>query len=138
MPKKKTSKPKSPLQEQETLGGKIQKAREARGLTVTQAARRLSVLPKTLSNWESNSSVPRANQLQILSGVLYVPVFWLIGGIDHVDDDQDIPEIAETADLERRLKKLIQVHGETAQLLFDMQTELRRLQNKIDSTNGSM
>lgn len=138
MPSKPKNKPKRPLSEQETFGGKIQKAREARGLTVKQAARRLGVLPKTFSNWESNSSVPRGNQLQMLSGVLNVPVFWLFGELNQEQDEGDIPEIAETADLERRLKKLIQLHGETAQLLFDMQTELRRLQIKMDSTNTSI
>lgn len=137
MPRSKTSKRKKPLSEQETFGGKVQKAREARGLTVSQAARRLGVLPKTLSSWESNGSEPRANQLQKLSGVLNVPVFWLLGDLIHSPEREDIPEIAETADLERRLRKLIHIHAETATLLFDMQSELRGLQAKIDSTNSS-
>jgi len=135
--KKKASKPNLPLSEQETFGGKIQKAREARGLTVKQAAIRLGVLPKTLSNWEANSSEPRANQLQKLSGVLNVPVFWLLGKIGQSFEDDEVPEISETADLERRLKKLIHLHAETATLLFDMQSELRRLHLTLSSTNSS-
>ncbi len=74
----------------------------------------------------------------MLSGILNVPVFWLIGETSQFQDGDDIDELNETLDLKRRLQALIKIHGETAQLLFDMQSELQRLQNKIDKSNESM
>ena len=63
-----------------TMGGRIQKAREACGLTISQLARRTGVLSKTLHNWEINRSEPRANKLQLLAGILSIPPLWLLNG----------------------------------------------------------
>jgi len=116
-----------------TLGGRIQMAREARGLTAAQLARRSGVLVKTLNNWESDRSEPRANQLQMLAGVLNVPPLWLLGGdIGNFDIDFDV-SLDETADLASKVERLIKLHERMSQLLFEVQSEVRRLQTEIEN-----
>jgi len=116
-----------------TLGGRIQMAREARGLSVAQLARRSGVLVKTLNNWESDRSEPRANKLQMLAGVLNVPPLWLLGG-DVADFDVDFDvTLDETADLASKVERLIKLHERTSQLLFEVQSEVRRLQSEIEN-----
>ncbi len=64
----------------DTLGGRLIKAREAAGLTTAQLARRLGVKTKTMANWESDRSEPRANRLNMLAGILGVSTTWLLVG----------------------------------------------------------
>lgn len=63
-----------------TFGDRISAARDALGLTVSQLARRLGVKESTLQNWEDDRSEPRANKIQILSGLLNVSIIWLMTG----------------------------------------------------------
>ena len=53
-----------------TLGDRLARARDAAGMSQSQLARRLGVKLQTLRNWESDRSEPRANRLQMLSGLL--------------------------------------------------------------------
>ena len=134
MPSKKTA-AKKPATAEATLGGRIQMARDARGLTVTQVSRLMGVLPKTFSNWETDSSEPRFNQLHRLAAVLHVPPMWLIGGSGEgnvVEDEEVAQPIDETAGLSRKLDRLTDMHAKMAALIFETQTELRRLQNRFE------
>lgn len=63
------------------LGGRISHAREAQGLSLAQAARRLGVKSTTLRSWETGESDPRANKLATLAGVLGVTPSWLLTGV---------------------------------------------------------
>lgn len=135
MPAKKTA-AKKPATVEATLGGRIQMARDARGLTVSQVSRLMGVLPKTFSNWETDSSEPRFNQLHRLAAVLHVPPMWLIGGTgdNNIIDDDDVTQqpVDETAGLSRKLDRLTDMHAKMASLIFETQTELRRLQNRFE------
>lgn len=114
-----------------TLGGRIQLARDAKGLSIAQLARRAGVLVKTLENWERDRSEPRANKLFMLAGVLDVPPLWLLGGeVAEAGFDVDLDE---TADLASKVERLIKLHERTSQLLFEVQSEIRRLQSGIGS-----
>lgn len=64
----------------DTLGGRISLAREAKALTVEDAARRLGVLISSWNAWERDRSVPRANRLTTMAGVLGVSPSWLLIG----------------------------------------------------------
>ncbi len=80
----------------DTMGGRISAAREAAGLTVAQAARRLGVKTATLSNWENDRSEPRANRLTMLAGLLNVSPMWLITGRGDGVSEPDMPlEVAQ-------------------------------------------
>jgi len=63
-----------------TFGDRVAAAREARQLSVKTLAKRLGVGTKTVEAWENDISEPRANKLQMLSGVLNVSMPWLLTG----------------------------------------------------------
>lgn len=119
-----------------TLGGRIQTAREARGLSISQLARRSGVLTKTLRSWELDSAEPRVNKLQLVAGVLRVPMMWLLGGLEDNRDDRDHIMTEETSDLSNKLNRIIDFHNRSATLLFEVQSEIRRLQSDMDSSSS--
>ncbi len=63
-----------------TFGDRVAGARDALGLSQPDLARRLGVKVKTVRAWENDLSEPRANKLQMLSGVLGVSLMWLLNG----------------------------------------------------------
>lgn len=72
-----------------TFGDRLAGAREAEGMSQTVLARRLGVKLKTLKGWEEDLSEPRANKLQMLSGVLGVSLIWLLTGEGEGVDEPD-------------------------------------------------
>ena len=64
----------------DTIGGRLTSAREAQSLSVSQLARRLGVKSKTMSDWETDRSEPRANRLVMLAGLLGVSPAWILTG----------------------------------------------------------
>jgi len=117
-----------------TFGDRLTGAREAERIDQSELARRVGVKLKTLRNWEEDLSEPRANKLQMLSGILNVSLRWLLTGVgDDVESpkasEQDLPEVGDllleirdiksqmmrSADklgrLEKRLKKRLEGHA---------------------------
>ena len=64
----------------DTLGRRISFARERTGLSTAQFARRLGVKTRTLTKWEREETVPRANRLVMLAQFLSVSPAWLLEG----------------------------------------------------------
>jgi len=64
----------------DTLGGRISLARDAKAISVEEAARRLGVLASSWNAWERDRDVPRANRLAMMAGVLGVSPSWLLTG----------------------------------------------------------
>ena len=50
-------------------------------MTQSQLSRRLGIKIATLRAWEEDRSEPRANKLQMLSGLLGVSMPWLLSGM---------------------------------------------------------
>lgn len=63
-----------------TFGDRLAAAREAAGMAQKDLAKRLGVKVKTLSAWENDLTEPRANRLQLMSGLLNVSLGWLLTG----------------------------------------------------------
>jgi HTH-type transcriptional regulator, cell division transcriptional repressor len=63
-----------------TFGDRLTHAREAAGMTVPGLARRLGVRRPLVDAWEEDQREPRANQLQMMSGMLGVSLRWLMTG----------------------------------------------------------
>lgn len=63
-----------------TFGDRVAGARETLGIGQVELAKRLGVKLKTLKAWEEDLNEPRANKLQMLSGVLNVSIMWLLTG----------------------------------------------------------
>lgn len=102
-----------------TFGDRIASAREKLGLSVAALARALAVKQKTVEAWEMDRTVPRANKLQMLAGVLNVSVGWLLtgagDGVDVIEEpqvpsDQMAGELArlkvQALDLSRSISRL--------------------------------
>lgn len=63
-----------------TFGDRVAGAREVLGLSQADLAERLGIKLKTVKGWEEDLAEPRANKLQMLSGVLNVSLVWLLTG----------------------------------------------------------
>lgn len=87
-------------EESSTFGDRLAAAREAEGLSQADLARRLGVKLKTLRGWEEDLNEPRANKLQMTSGLLNVSLRWLLTGEgDGVGEPEiggeDMPEVRD-------------------------------------------
>ena len=89
-----------------TIGDRIAGAREASGLSQSEMARKLGVKVKTIRGWENDLTEPRANKLQMLSGLLNVSLMWLLNGegqgVDGPVDEQPITKDVHELLLELR------------------------------------
>ena len=102
---------------EDTLGGRISLGREAAGLTIAQAARRLGVLTESWKVWECDRGVPRVNRLTMMAGLLGVSPSWLLAGVGAgpvMRSDKDTVELlrvfrqtsGEVAALTRRMESI--------------------------------
>lgn len=72
-----------------TFGDRLAGARDAAGMTQASLASRLGVKTSVVSGWENDLKEPRANRLQMMSGILGVSMTWLLTG---AGDGPDAPE----------------------------------------------
>ena len=72
-----------------TFGDRLAAAREAAGLSQTSIAVKLGVKPDTMESWENDAKEPRANRLQMISGILGVSMSWLLTGSGEGPDAPD-------------------------------------------------
>ncbi len=114
-----------------TWGGRIDSARTAQGLTSAQLASRLRVLSKTIRNWQTDRSEPRANKLVTLAGVLNVSVMWLMTGAE-MELGKDVENPHETANLSSKMERLLSLHQQASVIILEIQGEVNQLQNQID------
>lgn len=102
-------------EETATFGDRMSGAREAMGLSQSDLAKRLGVKLKTLRSWEDDLTEPRANKLQMLSGILNVSLMWLLtgkgDGLEGPGGDQP-----ESEDARRILSEMRMVRTEMAAL----------------------
>ena len=63
-----------------TFGDRLAAAREAMGLSQQDLSGQIGVKLKTIVDWDNDLNDPRANRLQMLSGVLNVSIPWLLTG----------------------------------------------------------
>ena len=114
---------------QATLGDRITAAREQAGLTQAEVARRLGVRHATLTAWEADGSEPRANRLQMLSGLLGVSLRWLMTG----EGDGPAPEQAGLpGDARAALGELRALAAEQARLADRLAQSEKRLRKMLE------
>lgn len=82
-----------------TFGDRVAAARVACRMSQKSLAKRLGIALKTVEAWENDISEPRANKLQMLSGVLNVSMPWLLtgegAGVDVDPESAADPELSE-------------------------------------------
>ena len=120
------------VDENQTLGGRLQNARARQGLSVSEVAKLSGVQKKTLMNWELDRSEPRSNRLIQLAGVLGVQAAYLLDG---QGGDAPLPQRSKDevkavlADLEAKAETLardVLRIGEAIQQLGNQITRLRQ------------
>ncbi|WP_342068530.1 helix-turn-helix domain-containing protein [Yoonia algicola] len=111
-----------------TFGDRLAGAREAAGLSQQTLAEKLGVKPSTISAWENDLKEPRANRLQMVSGVLGVSMSWLLTGEGEGPDAPDA-ETALTSDLVEMLAEMRVLRGQmlqTGEKLGRLEKRLRK------------
>ena len=111
-----------------TFGDRVVGAREKSGMTQAELSRRLGIKLTTLQGWEEDRSEPRANKLQMLTGMLNISLSWLLSGegigpeepstVPLSDDTQAIliemraikTDMTRTADRLSRLEKRLRLN----------------------------
>lgn len=98
-----------------TFGDRLAGAREISQMSQQELAKRLGVKLKTLRAWENDLAEPRANRLQMIAGLLNVPLIWLITGEGEGGPDENDPGLShdvlgiltEIRDLKGQLSKAV-------------------------------
>jgi transcriptional regulator with XRE-family HTH domain len=112
-----------------TFGDRVAGAREALGLDQPDLARRLGVKVKTIRAWENDLSEPRANKLQMLSGVLGVSLMWLLNGEGQGLDGPDDEGTGLVPEVRALLLELRQIRAE----VDDAADRLARIEKRLRS-----
>ena len=122
-------------EEASTFGDRLARAREAVGMDQAQLARRLGVKVATIRNWESDRSEPRANRLQMLTGLLGVSMIWLLTGEGEGGPTEIVPEGTSSAagDLLAELRALRIAQNRLAERTGQLEKRLRVLLSEGDA-----
>lgn len=107
----------------DTVGGRISRARNARGLSVKDVAWRLGVRMATVNAWERDRSEPAAHRLTNLAGLLNVSLSWILYGVGSAPNDSGPDREAASIQIDR----LRALHTETGQIIEKLQSDLERL-----------
>lgn len=116
------------------MGPRLRVARENADLTQEELAGRVGVMTRSVKAWESGKTVPRANRLQMLAGILGVSLNWILEGReDEFMESQNAgPEVAMQKELERLHAALDEARSLAARSL----DRLTQLASHADSGNG--
>ena len=116
-----------------TLGDRLAAAREAAGLSPAQLAKQLGVKPETLEMWENDWKEPRANRLQMLTGLLGVSLRWLLTGVgegpDNPEGGQDVPQ--DVLDMLSEMRALRTQIARSSVRLGELEKRLRKAVGQI-------
>jgi transcriptional regulator with XRE-family HTH domain len=111
-----------------TFGGRLQAARNAKGLSVARLGEKMGVDADTVAIWESDEHTPRPHRITILAGMLNVSIVWLITG-----ESNGTTHIADT---HARPTLINDTLGEIAQLkatLLDAHAKLEGLEQRLQA-----
>ncbi|WP_244616050.1 helix-turn-helix domain-containing protein [Rhizobium sp. RU20A] len=121
----------------DTLGGRIWRARDALQLTQEDLACHLGLPDATVASWEGDRDEPQSKSLFQLAGVLGVSPAWLIAGIGAGPDEGDceVPERMQggtaggpsLSTLQRELERLRRQHATTAAAIERLEATLAQI-----------
>ena len=109
-----------------TFGDRLTDARHAVGMTQADLARRVGVKVATLANWENDVAEPRANRLNMLSGLLNVSLRWLLTG-----EGEGLSPPGESAALPEDVSQVLTEMRQTQADLVRMAAKVGRLEKQL-------
>lgn len=112
----------------DTLGGRLVRAREARGLSTAALANQLGVKKETIAAWERDRSEPRINRLVMLAGILSVSPTWLMSGQGtgvREHEEQGLAYDGAPETLTFALNELRRLQSETNRVIARLENQLR-------------
>lgn len=111
-----------------TLGDRLVAARAASGLSQTELATQIGVKVVTLEAWENDWKEPRANRLQMLTGLLGVSLRWLLTGVgegpENPEDSQEISN--DVNDMLVEMRRLRAQIAKSSVKLGELEKRLRK------------
>lgn len=113
----------------DTMGGRLLRARDTMGLTIEDIAARMGVRRSTIQSWENDRAQPRANKLQTLAGLLGVSLSWLLHGVGAGPMEDDAELRAEGMAI--NLARLRRIQQETEDLALRIEDDMRRFQARM-------
>jgi len=119
----------------DTMGGRMLRARDAAGLTIAELAARLGVRKATVQAWENDRSQPRANKMQMIAGLLNVSLSWLLHGIGAGPVEDDGAQLLESMALQ--LDRLKRMHHESRLLADRIERDMRRLAARVEAGSAA-
>lgn len=119
----------------DTMGGRMLRARDAAGLSLNDVAARLGVRKATVQGWENDRSQPRANKMQMIAGVLNVSLSWLLHGVGTGPVEDEEVRLLESMTLQfERLKRM---QRETQMLASRIESDIQRLVARTQAGNAA-
>lgn len=109
-----------------TFGDRLAAARENVGLSQADLARKLGVKLKSIQVWENDVSEPRANKLQLLSGILNVSLVWLLNG-----EGEGVAAPGESAEIPAEVGKLLAEIREIRGKMLHLSERLARTEKQL-------
>jgi transcriptional regulator with XRE-family HTH domain len=111
--------------DEDTLGGRISRAREAAGQSAPKFAKTVGVRSETLVAWESDRSEPRVNKLVTMAGLLNVSPAWLLYGLGEAPSEPGVS--AELQVLRGQLDRIRELREQTDLAIRHMEKAIVRI-----------
>lgn len=111
-----------------TFGDRLAGARDAAGLSQAGLAEKLGVKLAVIQAWEDDLKEPRANRLQMVSGILGVSMSWLLTGDGDGPDapDEDNPMNNHLVDMLAEMRALRGQIAQSGEKLGRLEKRLRK------------
>ena len=108
------------------FGNRLRDAMANKGYSAADTARLIGVTEKTVKRWVAGNSEPRSNRMQMLSGVLGVPLMWLING--GAQFEQEVTPLSQIERLGQKLERMTELQHELMVLSSEVADEVEELQ----------
>jgi transcriptional regulator with XRE-family HTH domain len=115
--------------DQDTMGGRLSRAREAAGMKAPEFANAVGVGDATLRDWETDRAEPRANRLVAIAGMLNVSPTWLMEGIGQGPKEEE--ESATITELREQMRRLVDLQEQMKLAIAGMAENIARAEKEL-------
>ena len=109
----------------DTLGGRLSRTRDSRGINLQTLARRVGVPKQAIIDWENDRAEPGVEHANRLAGILEVSLMWLLHGVGEAPADEIGPD--PLSSLTMQIERLRRIHEDTGRIIDRLGREIQRL-----------